>query len=55
MKVELKLAQECLGLAEIRDEAKIQARAVDTAKTVVLTVWLIGVCCLGSQKLDAVI
>lgn len=38
MKVELKLAQECLGLAEIRDEAQTQARAVDTAKTVVLTV-----------------
>ena len=37
MQAELKFSQECLGLAEIRDEAKIQARAVDSAKTVVLT------------------
>lgn len=38
VKVELKPAQECPGLVEIRGEAKILARAVDTADTVVITV-----------------
>lgn len=37
VKVELKPAQECPGLVEIRGEAKILARAVDTADTVVIT------------------